>query len=218
MGEGELQRLMTELLRPMLARFLVERGETAHVGANQFIYWSKFAPTRSIAPDIYVLPGVPQSRVERIWKLWEEPVVPSFCLEIVSSDVDKDYRQIPAACAEIGVSELVIFDPDAAAATSSERVTWQVYRRKKKEHLKLVLRSDRPTIRSEQLGCWLTLTGEGGERRIRVARDANGRDLYPTDEEALRVATAERDALEAEVKDLRARLAGMKRKRVPRAR
>lgn len=117
MGESELQRLMIELLRPMLARFLAERGDVAHVGANQFIYGVQFAPTRCIAPDLYVFPGIAQSRVEKVWKLWNEVVVPSFCLEVVSGDYEKDYVSTPAACAEIGVSEVVIFDPEASAGS-----------------------------------------------------------------------------------------------------
>lgn len=39
MGEGLLQRLIMELLRPMLARFLAESGKVACVGADQFIYY-----------------------------------------------------------------------------------------------------------------------------------------------------------------------------------
>ena len=213
MGEGELQLLMRELLRPLLARLLAERGEVAHVGSNQFIYWVQFAPTRSIAPDLYVLPGIPQSRVEKVWKLWDEEVVPSFCLEIVSNDFEKDYVTIPAACAEIGVSEVVVFDPEPGVG--GERITWQVFRRRKSGRLERVVRTNHETIRSEQLGCWLTVVGRGSEQRIRIARDANGRDLYPTDVEdakdardALRAETAARATLEAEVKRLRAKLPG----------
>lgn len=238
MGEGELQRLMTELLRPLLARFLAERGVVAHVGANQFLYWAQFEPTRCIAPDIYVLPGIPQSRVEKIWKLWEEPTVPSFCLEIVSNDHEKDYQHIPKVCDEIGVSEVVIYDPEPG--NDKERVTWQVYRRAKRGGLTQVLRTDAATVRSTELGCWLCEVGEGGDRRLRVAHDAAGRDLYPTEaeleaaareaeaaaleaeavareaeaaaREALRVETAARRKLEAEVERLRAELADAKRK------
>src|SRR5215471_5656782 len=86
MGEGELQRLISELLRPMLARFLAERGVVAHVGADQFLYAVKGDATRRAAPDIYVLPGIPQERIAPSWKLWEVGP-PSFCLEIVSRDV-----------------------------------------------------------------------------------------------------------------------------------
>jgi len=125
----------------------------------------------------------------------------------------------------MGVSEVVIFDPEASVGV--ERSTWQIFRRKKKTgRLERVLRTDRETIRSEQLRCWLTVVGRGGEQRIRIARAANGRDLYPTDAEAaeaarnaeetalagerearaaLRAETAARSALEAKLKRLEAK-------------
>ncbi len=72
MGEGELQRLICELLRPLLARFLAERlSGDFHVGANQFLYYEPRNSAARIAPDVYVLSGVAQSRVEPSWKLWE---------------------------------------------------------------------------------------------------------------------------------------------------
>lgn len=41
MGEHELPRLIAELLRPMLARFLAERAVIAHAGADPFFYWEE---------------------------------------------------------------------------------------------------------------------------------------------------------------------------------
>ncbi len=85
-----------------------------------------------------------------------------------------------------------------------------------------VLRTDRDTIRCEQLGCWLTAIGRGNELRARIARDARGKDLYPTDAEAekaardaLNVEKAARVSLEAEVKRLRAEFAKGERNRRP---
>ena len=48
----------TRFSKHHLARFLADRGERAFVGADQFIYWVQYEPTRAVAPDIYVLPGV----------------------------------------------------------------------------------------------------------------------------------------------------------------
>ena len=48
-GEDLLQRLIMELLRPMLARFLAENGKVACVGADQFIYYRKGDPSARIA-------------------------------------------------------------------------------------------------------------------------------------------------------------------------
>jgi hypothetical protein len=51
MGDREIQRLIAELLRPLLARFLEARGQRAHVGADQFFDWVEGNPTRRLAPD-----------------------------------------------------------------------------------------------------------------------------------------------------------------------
>ena len=52
MGEDFVQTLITELLRPLLARFLAEQGIPAFVGADQFIYWAKGDPRACVAPEV----------------------------------------------------------------------------------------------------------------------------------------------------------------------
>src|SRR5262249_20903729 len=94
--------------------------------ANQFIYWQQKNSAARIAPDVYVLPGVPQSRIIRSWKVWETGIVPSFCLEVVSHDHKKDYEDTPAIYAKLGVREVVIFDPEARERHG--RFRWQIYR------------------------------------------------------------------------------------------
>ena len=64
MGEHEIQRLITNLLQSLLERLFAERGVRAHAGANTFIYWVEGDPKTTIAPDLYVLPGVGAERVE----------------------------------------------------------------------------------------------------------------------------------------------------------
>ena len=59
MGEGSLQRLVSELLRILVERWLRSRGTPLFVGADQFFYWKQFDASESIAPDVYVLPGAP---------------------------------------------------------------------------------------------------------------------------------------------------------------
>jgi len=192
MGEGELPRLISELLRPLLARFLAERGVAAHVGADQFLYFREGDPTQRVAPDVYVLPGVPQSRIAPSWKLWEIGVAPSFCLEIVSSDVVKDYEDTPALLGGLGTRELIVFDPEAAGRRA--RVRWQVFR-SRGSGFQLVERSDADRVRSVQLGCFLRVVGKGAEQRVRIATGSKGEVLYPTMEE---IAEAERAARELE--------------------
>jgi len=205
MGEHEIQRLIAELLRPLMDRFLVERRRPAHVGADQFIYWEEGNPTRRLAPDIYVLPGVSRSIAIRSWKTWETGIVPSLAIEVAGNDIAKDYEDGPAEYADLGVSELVVFDPHALP-TSRTRVRWQVFRRVAKRGLVRVDVSQGDRVKSKVLKAWFRSVGTGDAVRIRIAEGEQGETLFPTEAEAERAAReaaeaareAERAAKEAE--------------------
>src|SRR3990172_6281667 len=157
-GEDMLQRWIIELLRPLLQWWLTRRGIKAFVGADQFIYWRQHDPHARVSPDLYVLPGVdPRTRV-RTWKIWQDRGVPSFAFGVGSQDWEKDYTEVPARYAALGVAEVVIFDPECAA--HPEGVRWQVFRRVGKRGLLRVevTRADR--VRSRALRCWLRTVGE----------------------------------------------------------
>jgi len=202
MGEHELQTLMRELLRPMLARFLAERGVVAHAGSDQFIYWECGDAKACVAPDLYVLPGVPQKRVIKTWKTWEEgDIVPSLAVEIVTTDVEKDYEEAPDRYRDLGVRELVIYDPKVEGAPRRiKRWRFQVYRRTPRGLVR-VIATNADRVRSHVLGAWLRVVGEGAERRLRIATGLRGETLMPSAAEAERIrAEAERtraDRLEA---------------------
>lgn len=214
MGEHELQTLIRELLRPLLAHFLATLGRVAHVGSDQFMYWRKHRPTDSLSPDIYVLSGVPQDLIIASWKVWEhDGIAPSFALEIVSNDWEKDYRDNPPKYGELGTDELVLFDPTAhahGAPRTPERVTWQVYRRGG-AGLECVERSSADRVRCESLDCWLRVVGPPTAPLLRVAVGAHGDDLFPTLEEREREAKeSEREAKE----QARARMRGILRRQL----
>jgi hypothetical protein len=196
MGEEILQTLILELLRPLLADFLASRGVRGLTGADQFIYWEPNNPTKALAPDIYFLPGVAPDTAVESWKTWERGVVPAFALEVVSRDPEKDYVTGPRAYAELGVKELVVFDPHAALERG--RVTWQVFRRVGRRGLVRVLATDADRVESTVLGCWLRVVGQGHHGRVRVALGPHGDDLFPTPEERAIQADKERLAAEQE--------------------
>jgi Uma2 family endonuclease len=202
MGEGELQRFVSEVLRQLLERFLAERGDVAHVGANTFIYWIEGNPSRATAPDVYVLGGVPQDQLAGSWKLWELDAPPLFALEIVSRDIGKDYTKAPMLHAELGTRELVVFDPEARG--HRDRVLWQVWRRGD-DDLVPVHRTDEDRIMCSSLGCWLRTIGEGTAMRVRIATGPDGEDLFPTDHERAEQERAARVRLEVELAALRAK-------------
>ena len=197
-GEDMLQRWIMELLRPLLQWWLSSRGVRAFVGADQFIYWRQHDPHARVAPDVYVLPGVdPRTRV-RTWKLWLDRVVPSFAFEVASQDWEKDYFEVPARYDELGVRELVVFDPEFAERP--EGVRWQVFRRVGKRGLVRVEATQADRVRSKVLGCWLRAVGEGHDTRVRIGVGAHGDELVPTAEER-EAKAAEREAAERAAKE-----------------
>ncbi len=208
-GEDILQRWIVELLRPLLQRWLDQRGGEALVGADQFVYWKQHDPHKRVAPDLYVLPGVSPATHVRSWKTWETGIAPSFTLEIVSSDWEKDYSEAPPSHDSAGVGELAIFDPFWEERPRGLR--WQVFRRLGKRGLVRVEATNRDRVRSKALGLWLRAVGDGRSTRIRIATGPRGDDLVPTAEEAERLAKeAERAAKEtalARVAELEAKLA-----------
>jgi len=194
-GEDMLQRWIVELLRPLLQRWLGHRGPPAFVGADQFIYYLPHTPILRVSPDIYVLPGVaPETRV-RSWKTWEKGIVPSFALEVVSTEWEKDYVEGPERYGEMGIPELLIFDP--ASRRHVHGVRWQVFRRIAGRRLARVEVSESDRVRSKALGCFLRVVGEGDALRLRVGTGPRGEELFPTGEETERAAK-ERERLAKE--------------------
>lgn len=97
-------------------------------------------------------------------------------------------RRQPRLYGDLGVQELVIFDPHVRPDLRSRRVRWQVYRRIRRRGLVRVevMQSDR--VRSKNLGVWLRAVGAGEDVRVRLALGPHGDDLYPTEAEAERAA------------------------------
>jgi hypothetical protein len=197
-GQDSLQMLILELLRPLIERWFALAGKPTFVGADQFIYYKRFRPSKVVAPDVYVLPGIPPARRIKSWKTWKTGIVPSFALEVVTSDdAEKDYRDAPERYAELGVGELIIFDADFER--SEDRVRWQRFRKLKRRGFVRVESSNADRIRARALDCFLRVVGEGDEARLRLGAGPTGDDLVPTEAEAERAAKeAERAAKEAE--------------------
>ena len=197
-GEHEIQTYILELLRPLVERWLREQGTTAHAGSDQFIYWAQHDPQACAAPDIYVLPGVPQDIAIDVWKVWERGVVPSLVIEVVGRDPHKDYEQAPRRYAELGVLELIVFDP----FPSESRNAFTVYRRQAGSLRRLEV-SDGDRVRCETLSCWLRRVGSEATTRLRLATGEHGEMLFPSAEEAERAA---KDAALQRVAELEAEL------------
>ncbi|MEO7328670.1 MAG: Uma2 family endonuclease, partial [Minicystis sp.] len=194
MGETLLHRDIAEVLRLLLQRFADSTGRVGKIGASQFIYWVQFHPEITIAPDVYFLPGVSPTETIDVWKTWETGIVPSFALEVVSKLFKKDYEVAIQRYDDLGVREVVIFDP-LAGRPRSRRVRWQLFRRIKDRGLVRVEATDGDRIHTKELGCWLRMVGHGKAIRVRVATGPAGDTLFPTLDELL--AKAETEAARA---------------------
>jgi hypothetical protein len=128
---------------------------------------------------VYVLPGVEPGVDFEFWKVWQTGIVPSFALEIVSKRKKKDYAEVPPLYDELGVDELVIFDP-RFKRRRREAYRFQVYRRIERRGLVRVEATNDDRVRSRVLGCWIRAMGEGDKQRLRLALGSSGEALVPT--------------------------------------
>ncbi|MEM6929099.1 MAG: Uma2 family endonuclease [Myxococcota bacterium] len=198
------------MLYTLVRRYLAEQGIRALTGSEQFLYWVEGNSQRTVAPDVYVVLGVPPDRDVRTWQTWREGKAPELAIEIVSDDVGKDYETGPRRYAEAGVQELVIFDPFEGA----DRIRWQVYVRRSDGELVRTISTQADRVPSTVLGCHLRHVEEEGQPRVRLGVGAQGQQLVPTAEEAEdreRAAKEQERALrlaaQAELEALRRRLA-----------
>jgi len=177
-------------------------GERVFVGADQFIYYQQFNAHARVATDVYVLPGVRPDAAVRSWKVWETGVVPSFALEVVPQDWEKDYAEVPGRYAAMGVEELILFDPRYTERRAGVR--FQCFRRASDGRLPLVERTNADRVISTVLGCLVRAVGAGQDLRLRLALPPDGETLFPTAEEAEREA---KEAALARIAELEAELA-----------
>ncbi len=191
-------------LRMLLYRLLgTLRGEHT-IGSDQFVYWDPTDPSRCLAPDAFVHLGVPDS-IFGSWKTWERGV-PEVAVEIVSdSDAslaswDVKLRRYQ----ELGVRELVRFDPEEAPSLQLriwDEVDGELVERTEKK--------ERHLCRGLSL-YWVVVPTRSFPAALRLARDAEGRDLVLTPEEAAdrarEAADRAREAAEQRVAELEAQL------------
>jgi Uma2 family endonuclease len=110
MAETDLHRdLMVDLIRALRRRYLAEPD--VYVTGNLFFYFVKGDPRAVVAPDLFLVKGVPKGR-RRIYKLWEEGRVPSLVIELTSdSTPDEDVFKKKNIYERLGVDEYFLFDP-----------------------------------------------------------------------------------------------------------
>jgi len=83
-----------------------------YVSGNLLLYYVKGNPAKRVAPDVFVVRGVPKGD-RRIYKLWEEGAPPGIVIEISSRQTwREDWYTKLRLYEKLGVQEYFIFDPE----------------------------------------------------------------------------------------------------------
>lgn len=87
-------------------------ADDAHLSGNLFVYYVKGQPTKVLAPDVFVVFGVPKRR-RRVFKTWEEGATPSVVFEFTSASTSReDLREKVTIYQDVWkVKEYFLFDP-----------------------------------------------------------------------------------------------------------
>jgi Uma2 family endonuclease len=111
MAETDRHRdLMLDLIAA--ARYHFRHVPDVYVSGNLFVYFVEGDPTKSVAPDFFVIRGVPDKE-RRTFKIWEETRGPEVVVELTSRKAHRqDLGEKRGIYERIGVLEYFLFDPD----------------------------------------------------------------------------------------------------------
>lgn len=177
MGQGRRHFKLCMALFQILRRAC---GREHSLGADQFVYFDAAEPKRCLAPDAFVTLGVPDHDFDA-YLVWEEGT-PDVAFEVLSpSDTPErwTFEEKLRRYRALGVRELVTFHVDAEPGRRL-----RVWDRIEHDLVERVVTDD--TTPCLTLGVTL-LIGPVDEYPVglRIARGEDGRDLVPTDAEAL---------------------------------
>ena len=94
----------------VLCHYFRDRPDV-YVSGDLFIYYEEGNPKARVAPDVFVVFGVPK-HFRQVYKLWEEGPVPAFVMEVASRGTWRDDEKRKAKLYEqLGVKEYWQYDP-----------------------------------------------------------------------------------------------------------
>lgn len=194
----------------LTARFVLKEHfrdvDDVYVSGNMLLYFLEGDPRKSVAPDVFVVRGVP-NRKRRVFKVWEEGHAPCFVLEVTSDSTrSEDLRKKKDLYESLGVEEYFLFDPlrdYLAPSLRGFRLVEGHYRPIEPEaDGSLASRTTGTRLKREAQHQLRFLNAETGEPLLRIEEV---RDRAELAEEALREADSERrKARNAEVERQRA--------------
>jgi Uma2 family endonuclease len=203
MAETDVHREQMLYLIEALKDYYRDRArnrDDVYVAGNLFVYYEEGNPQAVLAPDVFVVFGVPDEH-RRTYKVWEEGQTPDVVFEITSTSTKaEDLGSKKGVYAYLGVKEYFLYDPLGdylrpafQGYALDEAVRLGVYRP--------IPSDEEGVLHSRQLG--LTLRVE--EDLLRLYDPATGEKLLTPQE-----AQAARRAAEARVAELEAELARLR--------
>ncbi|MBI3970802.1 MAG: Uma2 family endonuclease, partial [Chloroflexi bacterium] len=82
-----------------------------YVSGNLLLYYEEGEPRQSVAPDVFIVRGVPKGQ-RRVYKLWEERRAPDWVLEVTSRSTRwEDVAFKKGLYQTLGVKEYFLYDP-----------------------------------------------------------------------------------------------------------
>ena len=195
MAETDIHRqIMIDMIEALGGYFRAD--PLVYVSGNLLLYYEEGNPRKSVAPDTFVVFGVPKRR-RRTYKLWEEEQAPAVVFEITSASTrEEDLGEKRELYATLGVREYFLFDP----LEDYLQPSLQGYELVEGEYLPLPADAAGHLV-SRTLRLRLEREGE----RLRLVGVTTGERLLWADEEA-----AARRALEVELAQLRAEVARLR--------
>ena len=201
-------RAMVDGISILRSRY--RRNPDVFVGGDLLMYYEKGNPTQRVAPDVFVIFGVPDHH-RMSYRLWEEGKAPDFALEVASESTwREDLGRKRDLYAKLGIGEYWLFDPQGEFLDPPLRGL--VLQNGEYGELPGRMENGVRVLRSRVLG--LDLRAEGSALRFRDP--VTGEDLRTLEEEtaarqraqaANRSAQARNAELEAQVRALEAQLA-----------
>ena len=173
--------------------------DDVYVVGNLMLYYQEGDPGRSVSPDLMVVFGAPK-HIRSSYRLWEEPKAPDFVLEIASQSTHRmDRGEKRDIYAGMGVVEYWQCDP--AGGYLDPPVLGFRLVEGRYVPVSVTLEGGMLVGRSEVLGLELRLTpGAPVREALRFYDPVRGEPLR-----SLREEQAARQALEAELRELRQR-------------
>ena len=200
MGESDLHiACMSYVLDALRWHFERRARADVYVSANSFLYYEQGNPRAVVAPDVFVVRGIP-NHLRDSYLLWKEPKGPDFVLEVTSASTRRDdERRKRGVYAALGVEEYFLYDPRGEYLAPP----LQGYRLRAGEYRPLpavtVLPGGGMAVYSEVLG--LELRDRPEERMLRLHDPQTAQDLL-TYRESEQAREREADARQAAEEDL----------------